>query len=86
MAALGESDGCVFCDIVAGRGEASVVHEDEHVIAFVDIQPVTEGHVLVVPRVHAAFLEDLDEDLGTRVFRAGQRLARAARRGRRASA
>ncbi len=80
MAALGESDGCVFCDIVAGRGEASVVHEDEHVIAFMDIRPVTEGHVLVVPRVHTAFLEDLDEDLGTRVFRAGHRLARALRR------
>ena len=33
----------VFCDILAGRGEASVVHEDEHVVAFMDIQPVTEG-------------------------------------------
>ena len=70
----------MFCDIVAGRGEASVVHEDQHVIAFMDIQPATEGHLLVVPRVHTAFLEDLDEDLGTRVFRAGHRLARALRR------
>jgi diadenosine tetraphosphate (Ap4A) HIT family hydrolase len=80
MAALSDSGGCVFCDIVAGREEASVVHEDEHVIAFMDIQPVTEGHVLVVPRVHAGSLEDLDEDLGARVFRAAHRLARALRR------
>ena len=77
---MSDSGGCVFCDIVAGREEASVVHEDEHVVAFMDIQPVTDGHVLVVPRRHAGFLEDLDEDLGARVFRTGHRLARALRR------
>jgi histidine triad (HIT) family protein len=80
MAASSDSDACVFCDIIAGRAEASVVHEDEHVVAFMDIEPVTDGHVLVVPRVHAASLEDLDEDLGARLFRAGHRLARALRR------
>jgi histidine triad (HIT) family protein len=80
MAGTSDSEGCVFCDIISGRGEASVIYEDEHVVAFMDIEPVTEGHVLVVPRRHAAFLEDLDEDLGARVFRAGHRLARALRR------
>ena len=77
---MSDSAGCVFCDIVAGREEASVVHEDEHVVAFMDIQPVTDGHVLVVPRRHAGCLEDLDEDVGARVFRTGHRLARALRR------
>ena len=45
-----------------------------------DIEPVTDGHVLVVPRQHAAALEELDEDLGARVFRVGHRIARALRR------
>jgi histidine triad (HIT) family protein len=63
MAALNDSEACVFCDIIASRAEASVVHEDDHVIAFMDVEPVTDGHVLIVPRVHAAALEDLDEDL-----------------------
>jgi histidine triad (HIT) family protein len=80
MAASSGSDACVFCDIVAGRAEASVVHEDEHVVAFMDIEPVTDGHVLIVPRVHAASLEDLDENLGAPMFLAGHRLARALRR------
>ena len=71
---------CVFCEIVAGRAESSLVHEDEHVIAFMDIRPLTPGHLLVVPRSHADYLEDLDEDLGARLFRAGHRLARALRR------
>ena len=80
VAAPGDSDACVFCDIIARRTEASVVQEDEHVVAFMDIEPVTTGHVLVVPRVHVASLEDLDEDVCARVFRAGHRLARALRR------
>jgi histidine triad (HIT) family protein len=71
---------CVFCEIVAGRAESSLVHEDEHVIGFMDIRPLTQGHLLVIPRVHAPYLEDLDEDLGARMFGAAHRLARAMRR------
>jgi diadenosine tetraphosphate (Ap4A) HIT family hydrolase len=71
---------CVFCEIVAGRAESSLVYEDEHVIAFMDLRPLTPGHLLVVPRSHADYLEDLDEDLGAHLFRAGHRLARALRR------
>jgi histidine triad (HIT) family protein len=71
---------CVFCEIIAGRAESSIVYEDEHVIAFMDIGPLTQGHLLVVPRSHADGLEALDEDLGAHLFRAGHRLARALRR------
>src|SRR5262249_42895051 len=67
-------------EIIAGRAESSLAYEDEHVIAFMDIRPLTQGHVLVVPRVHADYLEALDEELGARLFRAGHRLARALRR------
>jgi histidine triad (HIT) family protein len=73
-------EACVFCEIVVGQAEASVVHSDEHVVAFMDIEPVNDGHVLVVPRVHAASLEELDEDAGARLFRTAHRLARALRR------
>ena len=73
-------ESCVFCEIIAGRAESSLAYEDEHVIAFMDIRPLTPGHVLVVPRVHADCLEALDEELGARLFRVGHRLARALRR------
>ena len=79
MAAADDSP-CLFCDIVAGRLESSRVHEDAHVVAFMDIQPVTPGHLLVIPRAHADSLEVLDEDLGTRIFGVAHRLARALRR------
>ena len=55
---------CLFCKIVAGDLPATKVHEDERTVAFMDINPATRGHVLVVPREHAADLHEIDpEDL-----------------------
>ncbi|MFE6667350.1 HIT family protein [Streptomyces sp. NPDC057697] len=74
------TDACVFCAIVRGEAEASIVHEDESVIAFMDLRPVNPGHLLVVPRTHAVGLEDLQEDIGARVWTSAHRLGRALRR------
>lgn len=49
-------------------------------VAFMDLQPVTSGHVLVVPKLHVADLEVLQEDIGVQLFRIAHRLARALRR------
>ena len=46
--------GCIFCRIVAGEIPARRVYEDEHAIAFLDLEPFKTGHTLVVPRVHVA--------------------------------
>ena len=55
------------------------MHEDERTVTFMDIQPVVRGHMLVVPRAHAAFLADLEPEDGAAVFRAGQLAAGALR-------
>jgi histidine triad (HIT) family protein len=73
-------DSCVFCNIIRGEAEASVVYEDMTCVAFMDIQPVNSGHILVVPKIHAAYLNDLDEDVGARLFRVAMRLDRALRK------
>ena len=80
MADKRDDEQCIFCAIAAGHAEASVVHEDEHAVAFMDLNPVTPGHMLVVPRRHVMGLEDLDEETGAHVWRSGHRLARALRR------
>jgi histidine triad (HIT) family protein len=72
--------GCVFCDIVAGRRPASVVHSDETVMVFLDIRPLATGHMLVIPRAHAAYLADLDPGTGGHMFGVAQRMAAALRR------
>jgi histidine triad (HIT) family protein len=57
-------DDCIFCKIVAGEMPAEVVQEDEHTLAFMDINPWTRGHALVIPRNHSKdLLEIADEDL-----------------------
>jgi diadenosine tetraphosphate (Ap4A) HIT family hydrolase len=71
---------CEFCEIVAGRSPASVVHRDADCIAFMDIRPVTPGHLLVVPIEHATHLADLDPAQGGRLFALAQTLAAAIRR------
>ena len=70
---------CVFCEIVAGDAPASVVHEDERTMTFLDHRPVTPGHLLVVPRAHAAYLAELDPEDGAQLLRVGMRAAAALR-------
>lgn len=73
-------DGCVFCRIVTGELGASLVHESPTVLAFMDIDPVTPGHVLVVPRAHLPELADLDDDVAAEVFAVARQVAAALRR------
>jgi len=73
------SSPCVFCEIVAGRAPVSVVHSDTRVLAFMDVRPVNPGHMLVVPRRHAAGLADLDDEDGAQAFRVARRLGVALR-------
>lgn len=80
MAAAARPEPCAFCEIIAGRLESSQVYQDGLVVAFLDIRPLTPGHLLVVPREHAAGLDDLDEGLGARVFTVAHRLAQVLRR------
>jgi histidine triad (HIT) family protein len=69
-------DDCIFCAIVAGDGPAQIVDSDEHTVAFMDINPATRGHALVIPRRHSRdLLEISDEDL-QRTNAAARRLAR----------
>jgi histidine triad (HIT) family protein len=71
---------CPFCDIASGAERDQVVHADSSVVAFMDLYPATDGHLLVAPVHHRAGLGDLDEETGTAMWRAGHRAAAALRR------
>lgn len=71
---------CVFCKLLSGEQEVSMVYRDETCSAFMDIQPVNPGHVLVVPNRHAGYLADLEEEEGAQMFRVARRVAAALRR------
>jgi histidine triad (HIT) family protein len=53
---------CLFCKIVAGELPSTRVHEDDRVIAIMDVFPATRGHVLVIPRAHAADVHEVSEE------------------------
>lgn len=69
----------MFCEIVAGRSPASVVYEDDLSLVIMTIGPVNPGHLLVLPRVHAPYLADLNEATGMHLFAVAMRMAAAIR-------
>lgn len=68
---------CVFCSILTGALPSSVVYRDAFCCAFMDLQPVNPGHLLVIPLQHAASLSELDPETGGHMFAVAQRLAGA---------
>jgi histidine triad (HIT) family protein len=72
-------DECIFCKIVKGEIPCFKVYEDEKVLAFEDINPIAEGHTLVIPKNHAENLFEIAEDDLAAVHLASGRIARAIR-------
>lgn len=66
---------CIFCRIVAGEIPAEEVAREPEAMAFLDIQPLADGHTLVVPRAHVAAIEDLEPAAADALFRMVHRLA-----------
>jgi len=74
------SDECQFCAIVDGDAPASIVTECPETLAFMDLNPANEGHVLIVPKAHAIGLAALPKATGGRMFAVAQEIAGALRR------
>lgn len=73
------ADDCVFCEILRGDSPASFTYQDDNVVAFMDVQPITQGHMLVVPRDHAVLMADLDDAVAMRAFRVARHLSSVVR-------
>jgi diadenosine tetraphosphate (Ap4A) HIT family hydrolase len=73
------SDQCPFCEIIRGQSPVSLIYQDDTVVAFMDIQPITQGHMLVLPREHAVLMTDINEPAAMRTFKVARKLAAVAR-------
>lgn len=69
------SDDCIFCQIVDGQIPARVVYEDDDVLTFLDVNPLSRGHTLVVPKVHYRRVADMQPSDRDAVFETLGRLA-----------
>ena len=70
---------CTFCDIINGALPCSSIYKDDTCMAFMDIQPINPGHVLVIPVAHASSLSELSEQDGAHMFNVAQKVAAAIR-------
>jgi histidine triad (HIT) family protein len=68
---------CIFCDIVAGKLPASVVLEDDLVLAFMNLGQFNDGHVLVIPKAHLSDVREFDPGIGTAAMNAVTQVSRA---------
>lgn len=68
---------CVFCKIVAGRIPSMKIYEDESLVAFMDINPLNTGHLLVVPKEHFESVFEIDSELYGSLYAALARIAKA---------
>ena len=68
---------CIFCKIIAGDIPSFRIYEDEHTVAFMDINPAHAGHALIVPREHAADVYTISAEDIAAVARSARRVARA---------
>jgi histidine triad (HIT) family protein len=73
------TENCIFCEIVAGRAEASVAYEDDATLAFMDLRQFHPGHTLVVPKRHIKDIYELDSETGGTLMVAVRLVAGAVR-------
>lgn len=67
---------CLFCKIIEGKLPSYKVYEDEKTLAFLDINPVSDGHVLLVPKYHEQFVENLPEEYHDTLFATVRKLVK----------
>ena len=70
------SSHCIFCEIVARRSPASFVYSDDHISAFMDVQPVRAGQTLIIPNQHLDHFSDVADDVAVSMLICAQRMSR----------
>lgn len=71
---------CVFCDIAEHRKDARIIYESDRVISFLDNDPISTGHVLIIPKAHLTNIDELSPDTLTEIMELSQRIVAAHRR------
>lgn len=65
---------CIFCKIANGEINSNKIYEDDKVFAFLDINPDSDGHTLIIPKKHFQDLDDIDEKTLTQIFRVAKKI------------
>jgi histidine triad (HIT) family protein len=74
-------DGCIFCKIVKNEIPSTKVYQDEQFIAFLDIEPVADGHLLIIPTHHVVWMHEADDETVAGIFKLAKKLMLAVKKG-----
>jgi len=77
---LASDEACIFCRIVRKQAPASVVYEDDAVIAFLDIRPLSMGHTLIIPKAHFVDIFDTPEEQISQIHKVSKQIALAVKK------
>lgn len=72
-------ENCVFCKILDGNLPGSMIYEDEKIAVFVDLYPVNEGHLLIIPKEHAPYMKDVETETLQHIMATAQKMNAALR-------
>ncbi len=75
-----EQKECIFCKIIEGQIPCFKIYEDEKVLAFADINPITKGHTLIIPKIHAENIWEIPEEYLIAICGAAKKLAQAVKK------
>ena len=68
---------CVFCKIINHDGDAHIIYENEKISCFLDIDPINDGHILIVPKIHCSNLDELPEEIAEEIIRTSRHIIKA---------
>lgn len=72
---------CIFCKIVKGEIPASIVYENANFTAFLDIQPISHGHLLIIPKEHIVWMQEAEDETVAEIFKIAKKLMSAMKQG-----
>lgn len=72
---------CVFCKIIKGELPAYKIYEDEEFLSFLTIAPVTDGHLLIIPKEHIVWMQDADDETTAKIFNLTKKIMQAMKKG-----
>ncbi len=71
---------CIFCKIIRKEAPASILYEDDQILAFMDIRPVSEGHMLIIPKHHYVDIFDTPEEVLAATHKVSKKIAAAVKK------
>jgi histidine triad (HIT) family protein len=72
---------CIFCKIAKGEVPCDKIYEDKSFMVFLDIQPVSHGHILIIPKKHFVWMQDVDDETISEIFKLTKKVMLAIKKG-----